>query len=121
MSSNYEVTQQMVNAFAAVSGDYNPIHMDPEAAAKTKFGSTIAHGALLVALNSGEIARSFPGVVVGRYNISFFQPVKVGSVVSIRHALEDDGRPAYLTSNFYVGEALVAAMTTTLYFPKRTM
>ncbi len=115
----------MINAFAAVSGDYNPIHINVEEAAKTKFGGTIAHGALLVALNSGEIARSFPGVVVGSYDIKFFQPVKVGSVISIRHGLVDYSRPAILTSNFYHHEEgediMVATMTSTLYFPKRTM
>lgn len=119
MSSNYMLTEQMVNAFAAVSGDYNPIHMDPEAAAKTKFGGVIAHGALLVALNSGEIARSFPGVVIGSLNIHFFHPVFPGRVVSIIHSLIDEGRPAWLTSNFYQGDRMVATMTTELFFPKR--
>jgi 3-hydroxybutyryl-CoA dehydratase len=38
------VTQDSINAYADLSGDYNPLHVDPEVAAKSEFGGTIAHG-----------------------------------------------------------------------------
>jgi acyl dehydratase len=38
------VTQETINAYADLSGDYNPLHVDPEVAAKSEFGGTIAHG-----------------------------------------------------------------------------
>ena len=40
------VTQERINAFADVTGDHQYIHVDPERAAKTPFGGTIAHGFL---------------------------------------------------------------------------
>ena len=40
----YEVTQERVNAFADATGDHQFIHVDPERAAQTPFGGTIAHG-----------------------------------------------------------------------------
>ncbi|MGB9739479.1 MaoC/PaaZ C-terminal domain-containing protein, partial [Chloroflexus sp.] len=43
----HTVSQADINRFAAVSGDTNPIHIDPTAAAATRFGRTIAHGMLL--------------------------------------------------------------------------
>jgi 3-hydroxybutyryl-CoA dehydratase len=38
------VTQERINAYADLSGDYNPLHVDPEIAAQSEFGGTIAHG-----------------------------------------------------------------------------
>lgn len=43
------VTQQTIDAWAKVSGDYNPLHTDPEFAATSRFGGTIAHGHLPLA------------------------------------------------------------------------
>ncbi len=45
-----EMTQERVNAFADVTDDHNFIHVDPERAAQTPFGGTIAHGYLTLAL-----------------------------------------------------------------------
>ena len=44
-----EITQGMINNWADVIGDHNPIHIDEEYAKTTQFGGTIAHGTLLLA------------------------------------------------------------------------
>lgn len=41
------VTEQMVDDFAKISGDYNPIHMNEEYAKQTKFSKRICHGMLI--------------------------------------------------------------------------
>jgi 3-hydroxybutyryl-CoA dehydratase len=38
------VTQDGIDAYAELSGDFNPLHVDPEAAAASEFGGIIAHG-----------------------------------------------------------------------------
>jgi 3-hydroxybutyryl-CoA dehydratase len=38
------VTQEGIDAYAEISGDFNPLHVDPEAAAASEFGGIIAHG-----------------------------------------------------------------------------
>jgi acyl dehydratase len=38
------VTQDVIDAYAELSGDFNPLHVDPEAAAASEFGGIIAHG-----------------------------------------------------------------------------
>ena len=43
------VRQDRINAYAEASGDHNPIHIDPEFAAKTPLGGTVAHGMLILA------------------------------------------------------------------------
>jgi len=45
--ADWTPTQADFDAFAAVSGDDNPIHVDPEFSAHTRFGRTVAHGMLL--------------------------------------------------------------------------
>jgi 3-hydroxybutyryl-CoA dehydratase len=43
-----DMSQSMIMAYAEVSGDFNPLHVDPDFAGKTKFGGTIAHGHIAV-------------------------------------------------------------------------
>lgn len=46
----FHVTQDVIDAFADVTGDHQFIHVDPEKAAQTPFGGTIAHGLLTLSL-----------------------------------------------------------------------
>ena len=69
------VTQKRINSYASASGDFNPIHIDPEFARRTQLGGTIAHGMLILAylyefmtknfgkewLNSGNLSARFKG------------------------------------------------------------
>lgn len=40
------ITQDMIEVYAAISGDFNPIHVDAQVAAASAFGGTIAHGCI---------------------------------------------------------------------------
>ena len=53
------VTQDKINAYADASGDYNPLHIDPEFAAKTELGGTVAHGMLILAYLSEFMTENF--------------------------------------------------------------
>ncbi len=70
-------------AYAALSGDYNPIHLDPDYAARTPFKDRIAHGIL----SAGYISALFgmqlpgPGSVYISQTLNFKGPVKIGDVV----------------------------------------
>jgi acyl dehydratase len=50
MSEWVEISQDRINKFAEATGDFQFIHVDPEAAAQTPFGGTIAHGFLTLSL-----------------------------------------------------------------------
>ena len=54
-------TQADFDAFAALSGDDNPIHVDPDFSARTRFGRTVAHGALLCSVLRGLVETLVPG------------------------------------------------------------
>ncbi|MFS2316817.1 MaoC/PaaZ C-terminal domain-containing protein [Maricaulis sp. D1M11] len=58
---NKTFTQADFDAFAELSGDNNPIHVDPVFAGTTRFGKTVAHGALLCAVLRGVVEELVPG------------------------------------------------------------
>lgn len=95
VSDWFEVTQENVNVFADVTKDHQFIHIDPEKAAKTPFGGTIAHGFYTVSMLS-HFAENGCGVSVkdatmmvnyGCDKLRFIQPVKVGSRIRGRSVL----------------------------------
>ena len=54
-------TQGDFDLFAELSGDDNPIHVDPEFSARSRFGRTVSHGVLLSTVLRGLIAQLAPG------------------------------------------------------------
>jgi acyl dehydratase len=79
-----EITQQQIDAYAAASGDRNPIHVDPAFAATTPFGGTIAHGMLVLAL-LGEMLHAAHGEAWrrgGRLKVRFKAPTRPGDTVT---------------------------------------
>src|SRR5215831_18250302 len=69
-----------VQRFAAVSGDWSPLHVDPDDAAGTEFGSCIVHGVLLASLFSQLVGMRIPGTSaldLGQ-DLAFRWPVLVG-------------------------------------------
>lgn len=94
VSDWYEIRQEEIDAFAAATGDHYWIHVDPERAAASAFGSTIAHGLLTLSLGpkfSYEIYE-FTGFPVylnyGFGRVRWPAPVPVGSRVRMRATLE---------------------------------
>lgn len=80
------VTDDDVMTFARVSGDFNPVHVDEEAAAKTRFGGRIAHGMLSAAFISAAIAGKLPGPssIYLSQTLKFTAPVRLGDTVTVR-------------------------------------
>ncbi|MGE0828388.1 MAG: MaoC family dehydratase [Hyphomonadaceae bacterium] len=80
------VTEADVQAFADVSGDHNPVHLDAAYAATTPFKERIAHGILSAAFISALIANELPGAgsVYISQTLNFRRPVKLGATVKTR-------------------------------------
>ncbi|HNP36630.1 MAG TPA: MaoC family dehydratase [Woeseiaceae bacterium] len=68
------LTQRDFDSFAILSGDNNPIHVDPEFAAQSRFGRTVAHGMLLAAIFRGLIDEMLPGAQQVEQDLEFPAP-----------------------------------------------
>jgi len=78
------ITDADVMSFAEVTGDFNPVHVDEAAAAKTRFGGRIAHGILSAGLVSAAIGNKLPGagsIYLGQ-TLRFTMPVRIGDTVT---------------------------------------
>lgn len=90
-----EIDQDRINKFADATGDHQYIHIDPERAAQTPFGTTIAHGFLTLSLmsmlsaNNGSIKleNAVMGINYGLDKVRFINPVKVDSKIRARFEL----------------------------------
>lgn len=80
-----EVTDGLIRAFAEVSGDHNPIHLDEEFAAKTRFGRRIAHGMLSGAFISAVLGNEFRErkIVYLSQTMKFVAPTFIGDVITV--------------------------------------
>ncbi|MGH2523072.1 MAG: MaoC family dehydratase [Anaerolineales bacterium] len=76
--------QEDFNRFAALSGDDNPIHVDPEFSARTRLGKTVCHGMLLYGTICGALSAHFPGVRQLEQELMFPNPTFVGEAVTVR-------------------------------------
>jgi acyl dehydratase len=95
-----EVNQELINQFADVTLDHQFIHVDPERAKQTPFGTTIAHGFLTLSLlthlgasanpedpDPARFAGMMMGVNYGFEKVRFISPVKVGSRIRVHSLL----------------------------------
>jgi len=78
------ISRSTIAHFAEVSGDVNPIHLDPDQAARSPFGERIAHGFLVAALISAVVGNDLPGpgtIYMGQ-TLKFLAPVHIGDVIT---------------------------------------
>ena len=79
------VSEERVKAFAELTGDMNPVHLDEEFARTTQFGRRIAHGMLVASFISKVLGRDFPGdgTIYVSQKVRFRRPVFIGDKVTV--------------------------------------
>jgi acyl dehydratase len=99
------VDQATIDTFADLTGDHQFIHVDPERARATPFGTTIAHGFLTLSLMGGLATEIMPQLAGARLSINygfdrlrFVAPVRSGSRVRTVLGLKalDTARPDFI-------------------------
>lgn len=116
------VTQADIVAFADISGDHNPVHLDADFAASTAFKGMIAHGMLSASFISAILGTQLPGegtIYLGQ-NLKFLAPVRPGdavrTVITVKEIVLEKRRVICQTA-CYVGTTQVIDGEATLLVP----
>ncbi|MDO9431374.1 MAG: MaoC family dehydratase [Pseudomonadota bacterium] len=114
-----------VEAFAAVSGDTNPVHLDEAYAMTTPFQGRIAHGMLSGAYISAMLGTKLPGpgAIYLTQSLRFRRPVKIGDPVVTRvtvQALDERRAHATLTTICQVDGKTVVDGEAVVMVPRRS-
>lgn len=85
------ITAEQIDTFAKITGDFNPIHIDEEAAKAAGFPGRIAHGALSASLISAVLGNDLPGpgAVFVELNLRFRRPALIGDEVTAVAMVQD--------------------------------
>jgi 3-hydroxybutyryl-CoA dehydratase len=108
------VDDGIVRAFADVSGDHNPLHLDEAFARRTPYRGRIAHGALIASYLSALLGNELPGPgsIFVSMDLAFQRPVRIGDTVVSRAeitAIDLKTRMVELSCSCRVGEVEVMA------------
>lgn len=118
------ISEADILAYAGVSGDTNPVHLDEEYAAGTMFRTRIAHGMLSAGLISAVIGTKMPGpgAIYMSQSLRFKAPVKIGDRVLARATVKEIDRErkrATLTTTCEVGGKVVLDGEALVMVPSR--
>ncbi len=94
------ISKEMVKAFAEVSGDTNPVHLDEEYAKGTIFKENIAHGILVTGLISKVLGCDLPGYgsIYVSQKVDFLRPVKIGDKITAKvEAVSKEDKRGFVT------------------------
>ena len=113
-----------IRAFAALTGDDNPVHLDEDFAKTTRFGGRIAHGMLTASLISAVIGTRLPGpgCIYVEQVLRFKAPVRIGDEVTARvtvSGLIAEKKFVRLETLCLVGGETVLEGEATVYVPAR--
>lgn len=121
ISVNKKIDKEMVEDYADISGDHNPIHLNPDYAKDTIFNRTIAHGMLLISSISEMMLLNFnyQWTESGKLKIKFRNPLYVGESMNCKGKItkiETDNDRTLVTSEVMCtneeGKILISGIAT---------
>ena len=96
-ASGISITQALIDEYGRISGDLNPLHVDPEVARATPFGGTIAHGCIPLE----PVFKAFQNMLGMatlpqgcRMSLRYHRPSRPGDRIEVKTGQEETG-PAY--------------------------
>ncbi|MED3662016.1 MaoC/PaaZ C-terminal domain-containing protein [Ureibacillus sp. FSL K6-8385] len=100
----FKVTEQDIESYAELSGDVNPIHLNPEYAKAHGFSGKVAHGMLTMAKVWGILANEFDNMQFPAvFRLHFQSPVYVGETVEL--TIEEEDCSITITGKVVKGKA----------------
>ena len=121
-SSSHLITDEKIRAFAEISEDYNPIHLDEDYAKNSRFGRRIAHGAMISSFFSSLFAMQLPGpgCIYVSQNTQFKKPVFIDSKLFVEVEVIDIDKSknrVYFSTHCFIDGAKVLSGTAEIYIP----
>ena len=121
-SNKHLITDEKIRAFAAISEDYNPIHLDDDYAKNSQFGKRLAHGALISSFFSTLFAMKLPGAgaIYVSQSTQFKKPVFINDEVIAEIEVVDidiDRKRVYFSTHCYVDKVKVLSGEAEIYLP----
>ena len=121
---SHTVTEADIQKFAEASGDFNPLHVDEEFAARTMYRGRIAHGLLPASFVSAVVGTLLPGpgaIYLGQ-TLSFHRPTRIGDTCIARVEVASVDREAsrvILRTTCSIDGELVLEGEATVRVPRR--
>ncbi len=118
------ITDDQIQAFARLTGDYSPLHVDDEFASTSRFGRRLAHGMLTASFITEIIGMKLParnGIYMGQ-TLSFMKPVFIGDEVLYRATithLDSEKCRIRLQTQCFVDDQLVLDGESLIFVPRR--
>jgi len=118
------VTEADIMAYAGVSGDMNPVHINEEFAKTTMFKGRIAHGMLSAGFISAVLGTKLPGpgCIYLSQTLKFMAPVKIGDTVTARATVTEiipEKKRVVLKTECLIGGKVVLDGEATVMVPVR--
>ena len=121
-SVSHVITDEKIRAFASLSEDYNPIHLDEEYAKNSSFGKRLAHGAMIASFFSALFAMKLPGpgCIYVSQETKFKKPVFINDTVLVKIEVIDidvKRKRVYFSTSCFVDDVEVLIGRAEIYIP----
>lgn len=90
----FQITLDESRTFARLSGDWNPLHVDPVVARRLMFGSTVVHGVDILLRTLDEVFRQNGSGAIAKLNVTFASPLRTGAAATIESSEEVGDDPS---------------------------
>ena len=122
VSYSQTITDADIKAYAGLSGDHNPVHVNQEYAEESRFGRRLAHGLMSVGFFSALFGMRLPGpgCVYVSQNIQFKRPVYIDDTVTAIAEVTDvclKKKRVFFSTNCYVKNKIVISGDAEIYIP----
>lgn len=121
-SASHLITDEKIRAFAKISEDYNPIHLDDNYAKNSRFGKRLAHGAMVSSFFSSLFAMKLPGPgsIYVSQDTKYKKPVFIDDTVLVEIEVVDidlERSRVYFSTTCFVDDVEVLSGKAEIYVP----
>lgn len=122
VSYSQTITDADIKAYAGLSGDHNPVHVNEEYASESRYGRRLAHGLMSVGFFSALFGMRLPGpgCVYVSQNTQFKRPVYINDTVTATAEVTDvciKRKRVFFSTNCYVKNKIVISGDAEIYIP----